>query len=118
MNVERRALGQVCIELMKECAEWGEMSQASYDTLKTALDTMRQAEYWSLKNQSRHAGKNALTDKSISISEIALPALDSAVLSLAAEDYNAVIDHITLAITTDGEKEEKTSAKGLPKKSR
>lgn len=115
MNADRRATGQVCIELMKECSEWGEMSEASYKALVAALDTMQRAEYWSLRNQLPHEGKNAGTDTSIAISRVALPALEAAKEALKKEDYNTVIDQLTLAVTTNGEVPKKTSKKGLAK---
>ncbi|QFG04726.1 hypothetical protein SEA_CHICKENKING_57 [Microbacterium phage ChickenKing] len=104
MNADRRAAGQVCIELLKECATWGEMSEASYEAISVALQTMQKAEYWSLRNQSKYAGQNESTDKQIAISAVALPALERAVEAHKAEDYDKVIDELTLAITTDGTK--------------
>lgn len=102
MNADRRATAQVCIELIKECSEIGEMSEASHAALEHALKTMKQAEFWSLKNQTPHRGKNSSTDTSIRIGEVALPALEQAYSALVAEDYNTVIDQLALAATTDG----------------
>jgi hypothetical protein len=115
MNKDRRVTGQVCIELMKECAEWGEMSEASYASLLEAVGTMHQGEYWSLRNQERHEGKNESTDAQIAISRVALPALDAALKALRSEDYDTAIDQLTLAITTEGAISKKRSKKGLVK---
>lgn len=115
MNKDRRATAQVCVELIKECAAVGEMSEASHVALADALKTMQAGEYWSLRNMSKHAGRNESTDAQIAVSEVALPAIEEAVVALEAEDYNTVIDLLSLAITTEGKK---TSKKGLRKKAK
>jgi hypothetical protein len=104
VNGDRRATGQVCIELIKECAEIGEMSEASHTALTNALRSMVQAEYWSLRNQLPHLGKNPSTDQGIAVSQVALPALEAASAALAADDYDTLVDQLQLAITTDGAK--------------
>lgn len=102
MNKDRRVTAQVCIELLKECSEFGEMTEASYQALNEAIAVMKAAEYWSLRNQERHAGKNEATDLSIAVSRVALPALEKALAALQAEDYDTVITQLTVATTTDG----------------
>lgn len=102
MNKDRRATAQVCIELIKECAEIGEISEASHVALHGALKQMVAGEYWSLRNMTKHAGKNPSTDKQIAIAQAALPALEAAVTSLDKDDYNAVIDQLQLAVSTEG----------------
>jgi len=89
---------------MKECAETGWISEASHVALLGAVAAMKSAEYWSLRNQSRHEGRNATTDEQIAVSRVALPALELAHIALAEEDYDMAIDQLTLAITTDGRK--------------
>jgi len=81
--------------------------------LVNALQVMKQEEYWSLRNQSKHAGKNPSTDVQIAISEVALPALEAAVQSISEDDYNGVLDHLNLAVTTDGTKRKKNIKKDL-----
>jgi hypothetical protein len=115
VNADRRATGQVCIELMKECAEWGEMSDASHAALVQAVTLMKTAEYWSLRKQEPHAGKNPSTDTSIAVSRVALPALEAAVEALEKDDFNTAIDQLHLAITTNGEPIQKKSKKSLVK---
>ena len=116
MNKDRRATARICIELIKECAEIGEMRDASHEALVEALKTMQAAEYWSLRNQAKHEGSNDSTDAQIAVSRVALPALEDAVRYVQEEDYNAVIDSLELAITTKGapaRTSRKTSRKDL-----
>ena len=115
MNVDRRSTGQVCIELMKECNEWGEITEASHSALLEAVRLMQQGEYWSLQRQEKHEGKNESTDKQIAISRVALPALEEALKALKEDDFDTAIDQLTLAITTDGKTPKKISKKGLAK---
>lgn len=115
MNVDRRATAQICIALLKECAEVGEISDESHVALEEVLKTMRNQEYWQLKNQSKHEGKNAPTDKQIAISRVALPALELAVEALDQGDYHTILDQLILAITTDGATPKEKSKGGLRK---
>lgn len=96
----------------------GEISDESHVALEEVLKTMRNQEYWQLKNQSKHEGKNAPTDKQIAICRVALPALELAVEALDQGDYHMVLDQLTLAITTQGEVQEEKSKRGLRKVSR
>lgn len=118
MNNDRRTIGRVCVELIKECSEIGEMSERAHVALTDALSVMKSQEYWQLKNQERHEGKNAATDKQIGICKVALPALEAAARALDEEDYQHVIDQLTLAITTEGEVVKKSSRKDLRSKSK
>jgi hypothetical protein len=102
LNVDRRATAQVCIALLKECNEIGLISDASHVALTETLTTMRSQEFWQLRNQERHEGKNEPTDKQIAIARIALVALESAVEALAKDEFEEVIAQLTLAVTTDG----------------
>lgn len=89
------------------------MSEASHVALTAAVKHLQFQEYWQIKNQEKHAGSNPSTDKQISISRVALPALELAVEALVNEDYNTVLDQLVLASTTDGEVAKKTSKKNL-----
>lgn len=102
MNQDRRHLAKVCIALVKECSDIGEMSNESHDVLSDSLKQLTSAEYWQLRNQERHEGKNAATDKQIAICRVALPALEQAVKALKASDYNKVIARLQKAVDTDG----------------
>lgn len=102
LNVDRRAAAKVCIELIKECSEIGEMSETSHGVLAETLKVLQAQEYWQLKNQERHEGKNDPTDKQIAISRVALPALEAAAKALDAEDYNEVLTQLELAVSTEG----------------
>jgi hypothetical protein len=102
VNVDRRATGAVCIALLKECLAIGEMDDTSHVALSDAVRTMQNQEHWQLKNQEKHEGKNASTDKQIAISRVALPALEAAVQALKEDDYRTVLAKVELAITTDG----------------
>ncbi|QCW22324.1 hypothetical protein SEA_CHEPLI_56 [Microbacterium phage Chepli] len=102
MNADRRQIGHVCLALLVECNHFGEISDSSHTKLSEALKHMQSAEYWQLKNQERHEGKNASTDSQLAICRAALPALEAAVAALAEDDFNEVIRHLTTAITTDG----------------
>lgn len=117
MNKDRRATAQVCIELIKECAEVGEMSEASHAALKEAIKTMQSAEYWSLRNQSKHEGKNESTDAGIRISRVALPALEAATVALSEDNYDVVVEQLYLAVTTDGTTPQTRVKKSLRRKS-
>lgn len=118
MNADRRHIGEVCIRLISECAELGEMSEDSHVALVKAVKHIRSEEWWQLKNQEKHEGKNASTDHQIGISRKALPALEAAVEALEKEDYSEVIDRITLAITTGLDPVRKTPKKRLRSKSK
>lgn len=102
MNADRRHLGHVCIALLMECNHIGEIADASHTKLSEALKHMQAQEYWQLKNQERHEGKNASTDTQLAICRLALPALEAAAKALAEDDFTEVIRHLTTAITTDG----------------
>lgn len=115
VNKERRATARLCIELIKECAEIGEMREASHEALVEAVKLLRASEYWGLHNSLKHEGENPATDKNIAVSRVALPALDAATVALEEGDYNDVIDQLTLVVTTDGGTPEKSSGKGLRK---
>lgn len=78
------------------------MSNASHEALVESVKSMRSQEMWSLKNQLRHEGKNEGTDRSIAISRIALPAFEEAVKALDNEDYNEVIEQLTIAVKAEG----------------
>ena len=104
MNADRRVTAKVCIALLHECSEIGLISDESHVALSEAIKSMQNAEYWQLKNQERHEGKNDPTDKQIAISRIALPELEAAVAALKEDDFDAVLTHLTVATTTDGTK--------------
>lgn len=94
MNRERRATVTVCLELIKECADRGEMSESAYSALESTLRLIRGQEYWSLRNQKPHEGKNPSTDRQIGISEAVLPELESAHEALLAEEWEDVISRL------------------------
>lgn len=104
MNKDRRVIAQICIELLKECNETGLINDDSHVALTDAVKHLTAQEFWQIKNQERHEGKNATTDSQLSICRVALPALEQAARELGKTepDYTAVIDHLHLAITTDG----------------
>lgn len=91
------------------------MADTSHEALVDAVKAMQQAEYWSLRNQAKHEGKNESTDKQLAISRVALPALEEAVKALEADDYAAVIAALELAITTDGSPAAKPKRKRKPR---
>lgn len=113
MNADRRATAAVCIALINEGIEAGELRGESHVALEHALKTMRQNEFWSLKSQSAHAGSNASTDGSIAISKVALPALEAAESALVKGDYVAVAEKLDLAATVTADQ-----AKEAPKRRR
>ena len=102
MNQDRRVTARVCMALLQECSDIGLIGDASYVALTQSLKAMQQAEYWQLKNQSKHEGKNDPTDKQIAISRVALPALEGAVKALAEDDFAEVLAQLTIAVETDG----------------
>lgn len=97
-------MGQVCIALLHECNEIGLIADASHVAVTDALKHMQQAEYWQLKNQERHEGKNASTDTQLAICRVALPALEAALKAWNSDDFAEVIIQLNLAITTDGKR--------------
>lgn len=115
MNADRRLTARICVELIQESAEVGEMSERAHQALSEAIKHLQAQEFWQLKNQERHAGSNPSTDKQLAICRIALPALELAAEALVQEDYSTVIDQLTLAMNTDGAELEKSSKKGLAK---
>lgn len=111
MNADRRMIGQVCISLLHECNEIGLIADASHVAVTDALKHLQQAEYWQLKNQERHEGKNASTDAQLAVCRVALPALEAAVAAWNKDDFSEVIDQLNVAITTDGKKPRKSRKK-------
>lgn len=116
MNADRRYIGRICVELMKECNESGLISDTSHVALLEAIKHLRSSEHWQLQNQLKHEGKNESTDKQIAICRVALPALESAVSAIEADDFMGVIEHLTLAITTDGTTPQTRVKKSLAKR--
>ena len=102
MNKDRRHAAQLAIELLKECSAVGLISDDSHVAVTDTLKHLQQAEYWQLRGQEKHAGKNPSTDSQIAICRVALPALEAAVTAWETDDFDAVIDQLTLAVTTDG----------------
>lgn len=92
----------MCAELLKMAIEVGEISDEAHRKLAQAVEHCKTAEEWQLKSQLKHAGKNTSTDTQIAIAKVALPALEEAVLALSSDDYQAVLDGLELAVTTDG----------------
>lgn len=111
MNADRRMIGQVCIALLHECNEIGLIADASHVAVTDALKHLQQAEYWQLKNQERHEGKNATTDDQLAICRVALPALEAAITAWNQDDFGEVITQLSLAITTDGKRPRKSRRK-------
>lgn len=119
MNADRRHTGQLLIQLVIECSESNRgMSDETHLLATTALHSLQTAEYWQLKNQERHEGRNASTDAQLSVCRVALPALEEAVKAWNSDDFDAVIAQLTLAITTDGSVPREKRKKGLRKSSR
>lgn len=108
MNADRRTTAKVCIALLHECSEIGLISDGSHVALTDALKALQTAEYWQLKNQEKHEGKNDPTDKQIAISRIALPALEAANLALAKDNFDEVLKQLTIAVDTDGTQPKRT----------
>lgn len=102
MNADRRDTAKACIALMQECSFIGEISDSSHVALVEIVKHLEQSEFWQLKNQERHEGKNEPTDKQIAICRVALPALQTASAALKDDDFDTVVQQLTLAITTDG----------------
>lgn len=102
MNADRRVVARVCIELLKECDAIGLIRDESHLMLVESISHLKAQEYWQLKNQEKHEGKNVATDLQLSISRVALPALEAASAALEADDYTEVIYQLHLAVTTDG----------------
>lgn len=118
MNADRRHTAKLCIALLLECNDIGAISDESHTVVGEALSGLQQAEYWQLKNQERHEGKNASTDQQLAVCRVALPALDAAVKAWNSDDFETVIEKLTLASTTDGSVPRKTRKKGLRSASR
>lgn len=102
MNGDRRHIGKVCVALLHEGHANEIIHDSSHVALVEAVKHLQNQEFWQLKTQSKHEGKNASTDTQLAICKIALPALELAVAALETDDYAAAITHITLAIETDG----------------
>jgi len=104
-------VGRVCISLLHECNETGLISDESHVAVTDALKHLQQAEYWQLKNQERHEGKNASTDAQLAVCRVALPALEAAIQAWNQDDFTEVITQMNLAITTDGRKPRRSRKK-------
>jgi len=102
LNADRRQTGKVVVALLVECNEIGLINDDSHVAVTDAIKSLQQAEFWQLKNQEKHEGKNASTDQQLAVCRIALPALEKAWEAWNADDFAAVITNINLAITTDG----------------
>jgi hypothetical protein len=103
VNADRRQTGKMCLALLHECSEIGEISDDSHVALKETLAHLTQQEFWQLKSQSKWEGQNASTDKQLAIARVALPALEEAVKALEKDDFETVITQLELAVNTDGE---------------
>lgn len=102
MNQDRRHIAEMCIELIEVSAEHGEISDKAHATLVKSVKHLAAQEYWQLKGQERHEGKNASTDKQLAVCRVALPALEAAGKALESDDWDTVISQLKLAISTDG----------------
>lgn len=113
MNTDRRKACEVTIALLVECHHIGLISDESHLAITDTLKHLQQQEFWQLRNQEKHEGKNASTDTQLAICRVALPALDAAIVAWNADDFEEVIRQLTLAASTNGKAPEKTSRKGL-----
>ena len=104
MNVDRRAAGNICIALLREVQGTGEISEQSHVALVTAIRTIQNSEYWQIKNQERHEGKNSSTDTQLAIARVAHPALEAALKAVEDDDYAEVLHQLEIAVSTDGTK--------------
>lgn len=118
MNADRRMLGRVIVSLLVECHTIGLINDESHMTVTEALTHLQQAEYWQLKNQEKHEGKNASTDSQLRICRVALPALEAARHAWDQDDFTTVMTQVELAISTDGTVPKPIRKKGLRKSSR
>lgn len=119
MNADRRHTGQLLIQLVIECSEsHAGMSDETHLYATTALHALQTSEYWQLRNQEKHEGKNASTDQQLSVCRVALPALEAAVKAWNNDDFETVITQLSLAITTDGTVPREKRKRGLRSKSK
>ena len=102
MNADRRQLGKVVVALLNEANAVGEISDKTHEVLGETLTHLHRQEHHQLRAQEKYAGSNASTDKQIAICQVALPALDQAVECYDQDDFAGVIQHVALAVDTDG----------------
>ena len=102
VNADRRHIGKVCVALLEEGHANEEIHDSSHVALVEAVKHLLSQEFWQLKTQSKHEGKNASTDAQLAICRLALPALELAVAALETDDYAAAMTHIKFAVETDG----------------
>lgn len=102
MNADRRLTARVCVALLEECNQTGLISDESHDVISEAIKVLNTAEYWQIRNQERHEGRNASTDTQLAICRVAAPALEAALAAWNRDDFTEVIKQLTIAITTDG----------------
>jgi hypothetical protein len=95
-------MGKIVIALLKEGNDAGEVSDETHEVLGETLGHMQRQEYHQLRAQEKFEGKNASTDKQISICRVALPALEEAMAAYNNDDYAEVIEKVRLAVDTDG----------------
>jgi hypothetical protein len=115
VNTDRRQACEVTIALLVECHHVGLISDESHVAVTNMLHHLQRQEFWQLKNQEKHEGKNASTDTQLAICRVALPALDAAIKAWDNDDFDEVIRQLSLASTTDGSTPKKTSGRGLRK---
>jgi hypothetical protein len=102
VNADRRHIGHITLALLIECSHTGLIGDDAHIAITNALHHLQNQEYWQLQKQEKHEGKNASTDQQLAICRLALPALEQCVKSWNDDDFETVIEHLTLAITTDG----------------
>lgn len=90
MNTERRVTITLCVALIDECRANEEISETSYTALGESIKLMQKAEYWSLRNMSKHVDKNDSTARQVAIAEVSLPLIEKAAEAWAEEDLDAV----------------------------
>lgn len=102
MNEERRQLGHITIALLIECNHSQSIGDEAHLAITNSLKHMQRQEFHQQRTQEKYAGQNASTDKQLAISYVALPALEEAVAAWENDDFQQVIESVTLAVVTDG----------------
>lgn len=111
MNADRRQAGAITLALLLECAHSGTIGDEAHIAITNSLHHLQRQEFHQLRAQEKHEGKNASTDKQLAICRVALPALEEAVRAWDNDDFETVIEHVKLAIETDGTRPKKRRRK-------
>ncbi|QDP44112.1 hypothetical protein SEA_JENOS_62 [Microbacterium phage Jenos] len=119
MNADRRMTLMLMIEVCRDADASGQVSNEVHLSMGEAIKSLKQAEYWSVRNIKPE--RNDSSAKQHAIATIALGALEEAYVAWEAMEYDTMLERLEIACSTNGTAVlpvQETSKKGLRKKSK